>query len=76
MQFILFKGTIHYENFDSKGNLVNEDEKEAITPENVLLRGCTLRNTKWVIGFCIYTGQKPNHAQFWDHTNKDISYLS
>ena len=22
-----FKGTIHYENFDSKGNLVNEDEK-------------------------------------------------
>ena len=51
-----FKGTIHYENFDSKGNLVNEDEKEAITPENVLLRGCTLRNTKWVIGFCIYTG--------------------
>lgn len=51
-----FKGTIHYENFDSNGNLVNEDEKEAITPENVLLRGCTLRNTKWVIGFCIYTG--------------------
>ncbi|KAI5966195.1 uncharacterized protein KGF55_000504 [Candida pseudojiufengensis] len=51
-----FKGTIHYENYDSKGQLVNEDEKEAITPENVLLRGCTLRNTKWVIGLCVYTG--------------------
>ncbi|CAI5758671.1 unnamed protein product [Candida verbasci] len=51
-----FKGTIHYENFDSHKKLINPDEKEAITPDNVLLRGCTLRNSKWVIGLVVYTG--------------------
>ncbi|EGW31556.1 uncharacterized protein SPAPADRAFT_72340 [Spathaspora passalidarum NRRL Y-27907] len=51
-----FRGTIHYENYDGSGNLVNPDEKEAITPDNVLLRGCMLRNTKWVIGLVVYTG--------------------
>ncbi|CCE40232.1 uncharacterized protein CPAR2_102700 [Candida parapsilosis] len=53
-----FRGTIHYENFDANGNLVNPDEKEVITPENVLLRGCILRNTKWIIGLCVYTGRE------------------
>ncbi|RLV94117.1 Phospholipid-transporting ATPase DNF1 [Spathaspora sp. JA1] len=51
-----FRGTIHYENYDSQGTLVNPDEKEPITTDNVLLRGCTLRNTKWVIGLVVYTG--------------------
>lgn len=51
-----FKGTIHYEKFDDECRLVNADEKEAITNENVLLRGCSLRNTKWVIGIVVYTG--------------------
>lgn len=51
-----FKGTIHYENYDAVGRLVNADEKEPITPDNILLRGCTLRNTKWVIGLVVYTG--------------------
>ena len=55
-QLYSFKGTIHYENFDRHGNLVNADEKEAITNDNVLLRGSTLRNTKWVIGVVVYTG--------------------
>lgn len=53
-----FRGTMHYENFDERGNLVNADEREAITNDNVLLRGCTLRNTKWVIGVVIYTGSE------------------
>lgn len=52
----VFRGTMHYENFDEHGQLVNPDEKEAITNDNVLLRGCTLRNTKWIIGVVIYTG--------------------
>ncbi|CAK9437943.1 uncharacterized protein LODBEIA_P23210 [Lodderomyces beijingensis] len=57
-QLYTFKGTIHYENYDAKGNLVNEDEREAITIENALLRGTTLRNTKWVIGLVVYTGKE------------------
>lgn len=51
-----FRGTIHYDNYDENGQLVNADEKEAITSDNVLLRGCTLRNTKWAIGVVVYTG--------------------
>lgn len=51
-----FRGTIHYENYDEDGNLVNADEKEAVTNDNILLRGCTLRNTKWAIGVVVYTG--------------------
>lgn len=53
-----FKGTIHYEHYDEKGSLVEEDEKEPITNANVLLRGCTVRNVKWVIGIVIYTGSE------------------
>lgn len=53
-----FRGTLHYENYDKQGNLVNPDEKEPVTNNNVLLRGCTLRNTKWVIGLVIYTGDE------------------
>lgn len=55
-QLYSFKGTIHYENYDGSGHVVNPDEKEAITNSNVLLRGTTLRNTTWVIGVVIYTG--------------------
>ncbi|KAK6892469.1 Phospholipid-transporting ATPase DNF1 [Candida tropicalis] len=33
-----------------------EDRQESININNLLLRGCTLRNTKWVIGVVIYTG--------------------
>lgn len=51
-----FRGTIHYENYDEDGHLVNSDEKESITYDNILLRGCALRNTKWVIGVVVYTG--------------------
>lgn len=53
-----FKGTLHYENYDENGTLINPDEKEVITNNNVLLRGCTLRNTKWVLGVVVYTGSE------------------
>lgn len=53
-----FRGTIHYENYDENANLVNDDEKEAISNDNVLLRGCMLRNTKWAIGVVVYTGDE------------------
>lgn len=51
-----FKGTMHYDSYDTEGNLLREDEKEPITNENILLRGCMLRNTKWAIGIVVYTG--------------------
>lgn len=33
------------------------DRAEAVSISNMLLRGCTLRNTKWVIGIVIYSGR-------------------
>ncbi|CAH2351573.1 phospholipid-transporting ATPase Dnf2p [[Candida] railenensis] len=53
-----FKGTLHYEDYDESGELINPDEKEAINADNILLRGSTLRNTKWVIGLVVYTGEE------------------
>ncbi|KAI8675084.1 Phospholipid-transporting ATPase [Fusarium keratoplasticum] len=33
-----------------------EDMTEPITIDNLLLRGCNLRNTEWVLGVVVYTG--------------------
>lgn len=57
-QLYSFRGTLHYEDYDESGNLLNNDEKEAIKYNNVLLRGSILRNTKWVIGVVVYTGSE------------------
>lgn len=34
-----------------------QNNKEAITINELLLRGCAIRNTVWVIGIVVYTGQ-------------------
>lgn len=39
-----------------KGKLVYEDNMYPLDNENVILRGCVLRNTKWVYGAVVYTG--------------------
>ncbi|PVH16497.1 uncharacterized protein CXQ87_004790 [Candidozyma duobushaemuli] len=52
------KQEFNQSNYDEQGTLLNPDEKEAITYDNVLLRGCALRNTKWVIGVVVYTGSE------------------
>ncbi|XP_078379616.1 phospholipid-transporting ATPase ID-like isoform X2 [Oculina patagonica] len=39
-----------------KGVLVYEDTQYPLDNENVILRGCVLRNTKWVYGVVIYAG--------------------
>lgn len=57
-QLYSFRGTVHYENYDEKGNLVNPDERESLSLDNVLLRGCCVKNTRWVIGLVLYTGSE------------------
>ena len=49
-----FNGVIEYY-FDEKDDNDN-NYKETIIPFNVLLRGCVLRNTEWIIGLVINTG--------------------
>jgi len=40
---------------DGKG-AHGEEQQEAITINEMLLRGCMIRNTKWVIGMVVFTG--------------------
>lgn len=44
-----FKGVVHY----TENGVENT---EPVTNDNVLLRGYTLRNTKWALGLVVYTG--------------------
>ncbi|KAI7891370.1 uncharacterized protein EV154DRAFT_420486 [Mucor mucedo] len=37
---------------------VSHQKTEAVTYNNLLLRGCVLRNTRWVIGIIVYTGDE------------------
>ncbi|KAG1255881.1 hypothetical protein G6F68_010046 [Rhizopus microsporus] len=37
---------------------VSHEKADAVTHNNLLLRGCVLRNTKWVIGIVVYTGSE------------------
>ncbi|EGV62433.1 phospholipid-translocating P-type ATPase [Yamadazyma tenuis ATCC 10573] len=46
-----YQGSIKY--YDES---INEENEDSININNLLLRGCTLRNTKWVIGIVVFTG--------------------
>ncbi|KAI9487101.1 MAG: hypothetical protein EXX96DRAFT_593412 [Benjaminiella poitrasii] len=43
---------------DEHDNTVTHQKTEAVTYNNLLLRGCLLRNTKWAIGVVIFTGDE------------------
>ncbi|KAF7726201.1 hypothetical protein EC973_008999 [Apophysomyces ossiformis] len=47
----------HLEDDDDE-NAVFHQKTEAITGSNVLLRGCVLRNTGWIIGMVLFTGNE------------------
>ncbi|CAN3373146.1 phospholipid-transporting ATPase Dnf1p [Diutina rugosa] len=47
--------------YSYQGNLrywtsTGQENQEPVTINNLLLRGCSLRNTKWVIGIVVFTG--------------------
>ncbi|KAI0320024.1 phospholipid-translocating P-type ATPase [Amylostereum chailletii] len=47
----LYNGVLRYS--DTK---TGEDKTESVTINELLLRGCSLRNTAWVIGLVVFTG--------------------
>uniref|UniRef100_A0A4X2LCK8 Phospholipid-transporting ATPase n=1 Tax=Vombatus ursinus TaxID=29139 RepID=A0A4X2LCK8_VOMUR len=56
-----FKGEVRCEPPNNRldeftGILIYEGEKHALNNENILLRGCTIRNTDWCYGLVIYAG--------------------
>ncbi|XAR53186.1 Phospholipid-translocating ATPase [Bertholletia excelsa] len=58
-----FKGEIQCEQpnnslYTFTGNLIIEEQTLALGPNQLLLRGCSLRNTKHVIGVIIFTGHE------------------
>ncbi|ODQ78763.1 hypothetical protein BABINDRAFT_162450 [Babjeviella inositovora NRRL Y-12698] len=59
MKFWLESEGPHANLYSYQGNLKwerGEVSNEAITINNMLLRGCSLRNTKWAVGIVVFTG--------------------
>lgn len=50
-----YSGTLRYWQKDARGIPGNE-RREGVTVNELLLRGCSLRNTAWVIGLVVFTG--------------------
>lgn len=58
-----FTGEIHCEHpndslYSFTGNLIIGKETYPISVENVLLRGCSLKNTSWTVGIVIFAGHE------------------
>jgi phospholipid-translocating ATPase len=53
-----YSGAIKWVQRDPRNpNAPGEERQEPIDINNLLLRGCNLRNTEWVVGVVIFTGQ-------------------
>ena len=44
--------------YEFEGYLKTEEYLTHISADNVLLRGCRLRNTRWIVGLVVYTGRE------------------
>jgi len=44
--------------FEGSYTLHNQKKKVSLSSENLLLRGSSLRNTEWAIGFVVYAGHQ------------------
>ncbi|XP_057530922.1 phospholipid-transporting ATPase 3-like [Amaranthus tricolor] len=58
-----FKGEVHCEQpnnslYTFTGNLIIQHQTLPLSPNQLLLRGCSLRNTEYIIGAVIYTGHE------------------
>jgi phospholipid-translocating ATPase len=51
-----YNGVLRYRPSGEGLNEPNAEKVEACTINELLLRGCTLRNTKWIIGLVVFTG--------------------
>jgi len=49
-----YNGTVHWDQKLPTGNMY--PMSEPVTIDNILLRGCNLRNTEWVLGIVMFTG--------------------
>lgn len=58
---------------DDYSSGVSHQKTEAVTYNHILLRGCVLRNTKWVIGMVMFTG---NETKIMLNTGKTPSKRS
>lgn len=50
-----YNGVLRYRSA-GEGRMAGEEKVEPVTINELLLRGCTIRNTKWVIGLVVFTG--------------------
>ncbi|KAJ1375227.1 P-type ATPase, A domain superfamily, partial [Sesbania bispinosa] len=58
-----FKGEIQCEQpnnslYTFTGNLIIENQTLPVSPNQLLLRGCSLRNTAYIVGVVIFTGHE------------------
>lgn len=66
-EFHSWRGVVEYEhpnenihNFDGRIRMTDDGQSDwvALSAKNMLLRGCTLRNTQWIVGLVIFTGSE------------------
>lgn len=69
-----------------KGNINKENGKIPLDNSNFILRGCSLRNTQWIIGVVLYTGHetkimlnstkaRPKNSSLMNVMNRQIAIL-